>query len=221
VASERDRQSYRKWQEELRAEEAAEQERIEAPIRAAEAEIQSLTRKIFATVRERLLTQKDVDLDGDSFVWIDPSVAGLQMPWQLAMAANADEYKRFIAAESGWYFHNPENMKRLLGYLERNGCQIFTQEMLKRAALRLDEYHLLEQRPAPPPPPEPVYVNLERDRSQERPEEILHEGWDEITGEPRSFTDYQVNRMSSEQFLKAFHLGRIFPSGVPVRNVVR
>ena len=221
MASERDRQSYRKWQEELRAEEAAQREAEERPIRELTQQIVETQRKVFATVRERLLTQKDVDEDGDSLVWVDPSVAGLQMPWQLAMSANADEYKRFIAAESQWFYQCPENMKCLLSYLERNGCQIFTQEMLKRAALRLAEYNLLEDRPAPPPPPEPVYVNLERDRSQERPAEILHEGWDELTGEPRTFTDYQVNRMSSEQFLKAFRLGRIFPSGVPVRNVVR
>jgi hypothetical protein len=93
--------------------------------------------------------------------------------------------------------------------------------MYRRAAERLREYGILKERPAPPPASEREFVNFTIDRSSEPPAPVLHEGWDELTGEPRTFTDYQVNRMSSEQFLKAFRLGRIFPSGVPLRNVVR
>ncbi len=128
-------------------------------------------------------------------------------------------------------------MRRLVRLISTaNVGQISDAEMLRLAARRLNEYNILELRPVhenydpetgaiivpreepyqSTDPNAPKYVNLER-----APAPVTHQGWDEQTGQERLFSDYEVNRMSSETFLKAFRLGRTFSSGVPVRNVMR
>jgi hypothetical protein len=218
MASERDRLAFRAWREEEEARERAEQAERERPIREATEELNKLHRKVFAKVRERLLNMEDVDEDGRCYCWVDPSVDGMRMDWSLAMSQNADEYKAFIRAESAWYFHCDANMRTLLGYLERNHCQIFTQEMLKRAALRLDEYHLLEERPPEPPKPVPVEVNLTIDRSMETPAPVTYTGYDQQTGLEREFTAREVDRMSADEFRRIFRVYRsdlVLPNAGP------
>ncbi len=97
ASPERDRLAYKKWQAELAAEEAAEKERIEAPIREAAAELAKLHGKLHKIVRDRLENSVDEDEWGTSQVYVSPAVAGRTMPWDDAVAFVVSEYRKFIA----------------------------------------------------------------------------------------------------------------------------
>ncbi|HEY4381912.1 MAG TPA: hypothetical protein VGN01_16310 [Acidobacteriaceae bacterium] len=204
---ERDRIALRKAQAEIAAQEAAEKEEQERPIREAVENLNQIHRKIHATIRERILTQPDESIeDGISHCWVDPAVDGLSMDWNLAMAQNTDQYKAFIA-ENPWYSHDQESMSQLFGYFarQRHPIQIITKAMFQKAAERLREYGILTERPAPEPEPERPFVNLTVERP---PEPEVHEGWDLQTGERRAYSAFEVSRMDSETFRRVFRLTR-------------
>jgi hypothetical protein len=214
---ERDRIALRQAKAEIAAQEAAEREAEERPIREATAQLNETHRELFKVMQERLLQMEDVDGNGVSQVYVEQGYIGLAMDWGLAMALNADNYKEFLRDNSSWYWHDPaqNNMRQLFGYLERNSVFISSPEMLKRAALRLDYYHLLELRPPEPPAPPRPYVNL---TVEETPAPPTYTGWDEATGDERQFTQRQVDLMSADQYRRLFRVKRsdmILPNSGP------
>jgi hypothetical protein len=217
MASERDRLAHRARMAEEAAEQAAERERIEAPIRAATEQAQELHRKIYQITRDRIASGLDEDEFGRSLVYCTPGLEGLEVPQDYAVRYVVAEYRDFVKS-AAWYYDAPANRTAVFSYLQRNGFPICDQTMLERAARRLSEFDLLEARPAPEPEPERPFVNL---RIEQPPAPQTFEGWDDETGEPRVFTKRQVDHMSSEEYLRAFRLGRTFGSGAPLRNVTR
>jgi hypothetical protein len=216
---ERDRIEIRKWKAQIAAEEAAQREAEERPVREAVERLNELHRKIYSTVRERILTMSDEDENGNSECWIDPSVQGLQLEYNLAMKCNAAEYESFLA-NNPWFWHDPEqfNMGQLFAYFarQRGTIEIFSAEMYLRAARRLAQYGILKERPPEPPKPEPVEVNFDIDRSAEPPAPII--GWDEQTGLEREFTQREVDRLSADQYRRIFRVKRsdmILPNAGP------
>jgi len=217
MASERDRLAYRARMAEQAAEEAAQREAEERPIREATEELNKLHRKIYATIRERIKTMPDEDvITGVSDFWIDPDLAGVSMDRSFAGAFDADSYLEFLREHSSWFYDCEANRKTLFSYMERNRAQIFNCEMLRRAALRLQEYGLLEERPdgyeRDPetggiiiPRQEPTYVNL---RVSYPPTPPTYTGWDEQTGLEREFTQREVDRMSADQYRRVFRVKR-------------
>jgi hypothetical protein len=200
---ERDRIALRKARAEIAAQERAEKEEQERPVREATEKLNELHRKLYNVTRERILNMSDMDEDGVSAFWIDPALAGVSMDRSFGGAFDADEYLIFLRAHSSWFYDCEANRRQLFGYCERNGAQIFNSEMLRRAALRLQEYGLLEERPAPPPQPEKPYVNLTLDRP---PAPVTYTGWDEQTGLEREFTEKEVSRMSSDTYRRIFRV---------------
>lgn len=217
MASERDRLAYRAWQEELAAEEAAEKERIEAPIRAATEEANRLHRELHSVMRERILNLEDVDEQGVSLVWIDPTYVNLQMPWNMAGPLIADNYQQFCREESLWYWHDParKNMRQLFNYLERNGVQISSVEMFRRAARRLDSFGIFERRPPEPPKPKREYVNLTVEPTPEPARPATYTGYDLETGLEREYTAREVDAMSSDTYRRVF---RVFQRDLMLPN---
>jgi hypothetical protein len=147
----------------------------------------------------------DEDETGTSQVFISPAIYGMTMPWDDAVAFVVSEYRKFIAEDSEWYWDSTQNRNALISYLQRNGIQIADAEMLRRAARRLNDYNLLEEVP-PPIRHETPFVNFEIDRSMEPPTPVTHEGYNPETGEKRIYSDFEVRRMSSEQYRRAFRL---------------
>jgi hypothetical protein len=207
--NERDRLALRQHRAEIEAEEAAEREARERPIREATEQAQELHRRIYNTIRERLLTMADVDELGGSLAYIAPDLCNISWPMEVAVEFNVVEFRKFADA-NGWFYNTPGNRAAIFRYFELNGIQIGNALMVEKAARRLAEFNLLPEEP-------PVDVP----RSQQPPAPVTHSGFDPATGEPRIYSEYEVRRMSSDEYVRAFRLGRVFSSGVPLRNVVR
>jgi predicted nucleic acid-binding Zn-ribbon protein len=94
------------------------------------------------------------------------------------------------------------NRRELIGYLERNGIDCFTDaKTLRKAFDRLRQYGLLIERPAPEPEPEPQPAPVQVEPSQ--PVDDGSEwGYDEKTGEPLRLTRYQVMRLSADEYMR-------------------
>lgn len=177
-----------------------------AKLKAAEETLTQTQREIAKTIRQRLLTQPDDEC------FVDPSTLNIRMSQQEADAFNRENAERYIAAYPDSYYPCPENFQAIAGYFARNGIRIVSELTLNAAVRRLSEYGLLESRPAPAPTPQP-YVNLSIDRSDppeptEAPDENV--GIDQVTGQRRSFSNFEIDRMSSEMFRKVFAVNRQF-----------
>jgi hypothetical protein len=194
--TERERQSLRAWREEVEREERAEREERERPIREAQDKLAETHRQLASVYRERLTVGTDPD------VYVDPRVgAGVRMTEQQAAAFNAAEWKTFIQSHPEFYASDA-NVAALGEYFDRNNLRLITASMLEKLAQRFADLGLLEERPIPElPDPEP---EPEEPQTPQTPEP--HIGIDPETGLEREYSQFEVNRMSSEQYRKAFRL---------------
>jgi hypothetical protein len=177
-----------------------------AKLKAAEETFTKTQREIAKTIRQRLLMQPDDEC------FVDPSTLNIRLSQQEADTFNRENAERYIAAHPDSYYPCPENFQAIAGYFARNGIRIVSELTLNAAVRRLSEYGLLESRPAPAPTPQP-YVNLSIDRSEppeptEAPDENV--GIDQTTGEVRSFSNFEIDRMPAEMYRKVFAVNRQF-----------
>lgn len=244
---ERDRIALRQAKAAIAAEEKAEQEERERPVKELTEQIIETHRKIFKIVRDRLLNSADENELGENQRYVSPVIAGLDMPFADAVEFITDQYRQFMTEASGWYHDNLHNRQAVLGYLGRNGFNasddgtrlaLIDAATMKAAALRLNEYNILEPRPndgyerdetgaiivpreepyQSTDPNAPKYVNLGRNRP---PAPIAHEGFDLETGEPRSYSEFEVRRMDSETYKRCFRLYKsalVLPNSGPRGN---
>jgi hypothetical protein len=217
MASERDYQSLRAARAEIAADEKAEQEARERPVKEAQEENQRLTRELHSVMRTRLLTMQDVDRsDYDkSSVFVSPGLEGT-FDFDESVSFTVAEYRQFVSEPDvyGWYYDSGANRSILFEYLNRNNIRIADKSMIRSAALRLNEYNCFEPQPEPiiiEPEDQyqsddqnsPRYVNLGFNRP---PAPVIHEGWNLTTGEKQIYSDFEVNRMSSETYRRVFRL---------------
>src|SRR5207248_452019 len=151
----------------------------------------------------------------DPDVFIDPAVG--PMTEEAAALFNSEQAK--LSRVPFWY-GTEANKDAISAYFERNGVQIVTAEMILRAAERLRQYGLLEERPAESEPiqeleapetPETlparqVAAELMRSFGLQPPSEPTQEtvqGIDPTTGLERRYTQREVDRMSSAQYKEA------------------
>jgi hypothetical protein len=190
--SERERLSRRRFDEEEAAIEAAEREERERPIREAEAKLVATHRKLAALEVERL-TGKIKDPER----FVDPSVASVQMTATRAHEFNMIEIVKY-RTEHPEVFWSPELVNLIGEYLDRNHLKVVTATMIDNVVSRLGSVGMLPERPEPEPieeqEPEP-----EQPKERER-----HVGIDLSTGEEREFSDFEINRMSADDFRKIF-----------------
>lgn len=176
-------------------------QRKRAVLSAAEEHLKQTYRQLNAVVRERL-TGRVRDSDR---IPIDPAVAGITMTLEEAAQFNRGEFRKYRDTHPEIYW-TPELVEQLGRYFDANGLQIVTAAMLGRLIERFREAGLLPDAPELQNArvPEPV----EESEQPSGPE--VHIGRDWQTGEKREYTEREVNRMSSEEFKRAFPIAPTF-----------
>ena len=189
----RDRISLKKFKEEFKEEQ-------ERPIRELEAQMQEVHRKIAVVQRDTLLN--DGVLDQDLFV--SPEVYGASMPNEDAYNFNLNELDRFTQAHPE-IAGTKRNIEMFGSYFQKHGLNIITFEMLEKLYQRfLDagiEFDRREPEPEQIAEREPTFVNL---AIAPAPGPKTYTGRDLETGQDREYTEWEIDRMSSEQYRRAF-----------------
>ena len=192
---ERDRISLKRFKQEF-------QEEQERPIRELEAQMNEAHRKIAAVQRDTLLN--DGVLDQDLFV--SPEVYGASMPQADAYNYNLDQLDRFAQAHPE-IAGTKRNIEMFGSYFQKHGLNIITFEMLEKLYQRfLDagiEFDRREPEPEQIAEREPIFVNLAIAPS---PGPKTYTGRDCESGLDREFTEWEIDRMSSEQYRRAFRI---------------
>jgi len=198
---ERDRLSIKAHREEIAEQERAEREMRERPVREAEEQLKKTTAALAKEYRMRLRGEvRDPDL------FIDPAVSGIGMSRAQADKFNSDEFKKFLVSRPDTYLGSNDEVVQLI-------ARYFTKNKIEIAKLidRMSEYGLLparlqaEPEPVPELTPEPI--------EQTKPEAF--EGWDLESGEPRIYTRREVDRMSGDEYRRAF---RIYKAALELPN---
>jgi hypothetical protein len=108
------------------------------------------------------------------------------------------------------YFPCRKNADAIRDYLIAQGAEIANIELLRLAFKRLSALGLLEQRPAPAPTPAPITRKPEPKPAEPQDEFI---GFDLQTGERRKFSQFEVDRMSAQEFKRVFRIKPVFTAG--------
>ena len=168
-----------------------------AAVEAAKSQLAETTRKIGVEVRLRLRKGVDDGLARDS------EADGLSLSADDASRYNSAELRKFRTERPDAYLSD-SNIETLGSYFERQGLRLISAKVLSAAYDRLSEYGLLEQRSAPvAKPTPPVEQSLAR-----HPEPAPHEqpetyaGLDPATGQPCTYTAFQVSQMDAATFRK-------------------
>jgi hypothetical protein len=205
----------RKLRERRDQEARAEREAVEAPRREAEqrriselqAEQQNTIRQIYAAQRERVANGKD-----DDFV-IDPATLPGEgrkgIPQEKVAEWQQAQFDEFLRMNLG-YHKCDDNAKALVGYVTRNapGIVLISAAQLTAAYTRLNEFDLLKRRPVPQQSVKQPEVNLtvEPANAPIKPQPVIYQGFDLETGEPRTHSEREIGRMSSEQMKRALQM---------------
>ncbi len=164
------------------------------------------SKELGKVMRERLTKMPD---DG---VFIEPSTLDVRMTKKEAHEFNRKEAAIFQQRNPNLCPLTDATIDALQGYFDRNAIKIVSALTIEAAYQRLRDYGLIEDRQAPVPGPQPVAkpqrVNLEIERPQTRPDPGKPIGIDPFTGEPREYSQWEVNRMTADQFKKVFALTR-------------
>ena len=201
--SDRDRQSIRARREELDAEERERQR----PIKEAEARLKEIHRQIAKVQRDTLTNPKVQDVD----IWIDPMVAGASMP--ISEAQNHNVYHiRLFAEEHPNIAATERNAELIVNYFAKNDIGIFTCSMIEKLHEKLEEAGIgFDEKPAPEPEQNaPDYSKRPdvplRIAPPVTPAPVVYEGFDLDTGEPRTYTAREIDKMSADDMRKALQM---------------
>ncbi len=179
---------------ELRKLEDEAREERERPIREAEAKLREASTAIERTIRDRISTGID-----DAFQ-IDPATF-TPLPRGISAAQyNKAQAQQFRQSNPDFY-PSDFNLREITEYIARNTPTNFilvSATQLQWAFERLRAYGLLEERPEPEPEPEIV----PEPANPSEPEIFV--GIDQETGEERTFSKFQVDRMSAEEYRRTF-----------------
>jgi hypothetical protein len=199
--TERQRLERRAWAEEMEREE---QER-QRPIREATEQLNATYQQIREAQRERLTNPDIQDWD----VYIDPQVAGASMPQAHANEHNILEFQKFHKQHPDFY-PTTRNIDLLHSYHVRNRAEIYTAAMLGAVFQRMKDAGVdFDEAPVPAPEPdvmrydrrEPVELRIAAPKGSP-----TYEGFDLETGEPRTYSEREINRMSADQMKRALRL---------------
>ncbi len=209
VMTERERQSLRQYREEQEAEQReAERPLLEAERRAAERREAAESVQREREEKLRAYWSQAVQEAPDPKLFVTPELLTAAMPTKEASAHNVREVEKFISTTPEFAeYKTPANSDKLTAYFDRNGVRIFDAAMLKAAFERLKNLGILEKHPAPLSAPEerPRRVNLTVEpvpKAPSRPKTYV--GRDFATGQERTFTQREVDRMSSTEYRRAF-----------------
>lgn len=192
---ERDRAEFAAFRaDEERLAREAEEARMR-PVREAAAALASTHRKLVALERRTLSGEV---VDHEPFVTDD--VRGLRFAQAEAVAMTTGAFGEFLAEHPDFY-DSDANVDAIVRYFQRNGIRAVSAPMIAHVVERMAAAGLLESAPEPPAP---VLVDptetTQPNAPVQPPVPVLYPGIDPLTGEPKSYTPWQVERMSSEQF---------------------
>jgi hypothetical protein len=189
------------YQDAERKKEEAEREKAERPLRQAEQRLTETYRKLREVARQAALSER-----GDAEWRVPTELEGLSLDYNLAKAINGDAFRQFLQENQEYAaeYDCPEARDLVTDYLLRQGCQIANVEAYERAFRRLVEAGLLEPKPKPQPIPAPVALEETEFLPGPEPESEFYEGIDLATGRPKTYTRYQVNRMSADVYKRTF-----------------
>lgn len=214
---ERDRIALREWREQCAREEAAERERRERPIREAEEQLQQTQRELRRIERERLTgIVEDPDLKKrlKGRAYLDPDLfedervreyyPEIANDPNFARDFNAASIRIFRERNPQVYWSN-ELVQQLGSYFDRHGVALTSVPMIAAAVDRIIACGLAPtEPPAPEPPAEPF-----RFTEPEQPKEPeFQTGWDLETGKQRNFSNYEISKMSADEYVRTFRLHR-------------
>jgi hypothetical protein len=205
--SAREQAAIRERREELEAEERLERERRERPIKEAEATLQKTLRKIRAVQLDTLTNPKVQDPD----LWLDPDVEGMTLTREGVTAYVIDAFRDLIKARPGFWC-SEKNLAYFKGYFDKHRIICPTAAMLIRLHDRLvDAGVVFELQPhAPEDSSRPDYTqrpNVEvRIAPTQKPKAQTFPGFDLVTGEPRDYTEREIDKMTSEEMKKALQM---------------
>lgn len=153
--------------------------------------------------------------DPDPNLYVTPELATATMPTSKVATYNTAQVEIFSTANPEFTaYKTPSNADKLLAYLGNNGVKIFDVSTLKAAFVRLRDLGILEKRqaPAPQPLPQHQYVNLDFQQEPSAPTVIANRniGRDQLTGEMREFSDFEIRNMSAETYRRTFAVTETF-----------
>lgn len=215
---ERELRSLQEWRRELAAEEAAAKEREERPIKEAEAKLQQTQRELLRIERERLTgIVEDPDLKkrlkGKAF--LDPDLfedervreyyKEIENDPNFARDFNAASIRIYRERNPQIYWSN-ELVQHLGAYFDRHGIALTSVPMIEAAVNRILACGLAPTEPPPPPPPQPAPIRFTEPEQPSEPE--FQTGWDLDTGTRRSYSRYEIDRMSADEYVRTFRVCR-------------
>ena len=98
------------------------------------------------------------------------------------------------------------NVETLQGYFDRNGVKLVSAVTLAAAYDRLSAFGLLEARPLPKPLTKSVQAIAPGPIATSELVLEAFVGWDPATGKPHQYTPYEVERMTADQYRRAFRV---------------
>lgn len=206
--SERERIEMRQRREEIEAQEAAERETRERPIRELTQQLNETHRRIAEMERQVLTDPKILDAN----FWHDPQCDGLDFLTAEGIAQwNVAQFRSF-AQNHPEFAITDNNLSLLNNYFSKHSVLLFTHTMLERVYKRMIECGIEFDAPKTEEPAESdldyaqrAPANLTIAPSKPHQEETFS-GFDLETGEPREYSAREIDRMSSEQMKRALQM---------------
>lgn len=206
------RETGRRFRAKVEAEAEAKRAAREEQERQAE---EQAKQEAQAERRRRLqeFTKNEIVNGRDEQLFVSPELRGIRLTKDEAAAFNKEQSDLFVSTTPEYQpYKSNESADAILSYLERNGVRIFDVGTLRAAFLRLKDLELLQLRPAKPreepiTPTPIVRPNVNIARTNE-PKTYVGKDWQ--TGRERTFTQREVDRMSSTEFARAFRVAPTF-----------
>jgi hypothetical protein len=194
----RDRRSLREFREQEAERERLEREEQERPIRELTAELNQTHRRL-AQIEREYLTGTVPDPER----YLDP-VVGPDVRMSASDAREFNGRQAELYAQSHPELYKCQELVDLVNsYFAKESIQIVTAAMLERLINRFADAGLLPERPVEPEPDPVVEPEI---LAEPVPE--TYEGIDPSTGEQRTYSAWQVDRMSSDEYRRVFRLTR-------------
>lgn len=204
--TERQRLEFEEW-------ERQDKEAQERPIKQAVNKLQRTAGELIKVQRRSLLDIADKD------IFVTPSLQNARMAIEVAEVYNGEEATAFTK-ENPDYYPSRRNGELLTGYMARNGITICDRTMWRAAFEKFRAAGLLEEVPQPiaesigAPIPEPhaepelprLPLGYVRPSGWHREPDGSQMGYDPNTGQERVYTSLEIERMSGEEYKRAFRL---------------
>ena len=213
--TERDRQAYEAWAAQDRLEQAAIAERLERPIREAQ-----LKRELEKNAGRLVAHQRRQTLYGHvERPYIPDDLPQLNTPEEIEDFNRREAAAFFQEFENKGWHPSKNNVETLLGYFTNRSITLIDRRMYRAAFLSLKKDGVFEE---PAPAPVPVAAPVQEEDLDPLPRLPLghlqpiayrventqesYIGLDPSTGRERTFSNWEVEQLSSEDFRKIFRV---------------